>query len=78
MTGSAALPPSLACSKHEGALNVITWHTLRFGLRSLFRKEAVEQELDEELRHYVDQLAQEKVRAGMCVRPRLSAMTSPS
>jgi hypothetical protein len=35
------------------------------GLRALFRKEQVEQEMDEELRGYLDVAAKEKMRAGM-------------
>lgn len=35
------------------------------GLRSLFRKELIKRELDEELRGYLDMAAEEKVRRGM-------------
>jgi len=35
------------------------------GLRTLFRKEQVEQELDEEVRGYIEALAEEKIRTGM-------------
>lgn len=38
---------------------------LAAGLLNLFRKEQVERELDEELRSYLDNAVQEKVRAGM-------------
>jgi len=38
---------------------------IRRGLRSLFRKEQVDQELDEELRAYQDMAAEEKVNQGM-------------
>ena len=38
---------------------------LRSLTRNLFRREAVERELDDELRAYVDALTAEKVRAGM-------------
>ena len=35
------------------------------GLRTLFRKERVEQELDEEVRGYIEALVEEGIRAGM-------------
>src|SRR5688500_10400779 len=35
------------------------------GMRTLLRKETVEQELDDELRHYLAMATQEKMRAGM-------------
>jgi hypothetical protein len=35
------------------------------GLRSLFRKEHVDQELDEELRTYLEMSIEEKMRRGM-------------
>jgi hypothetical protein len=35
------------------------------GLRSLFRKEQVSQELDEELRGFLEMAAEEKVKQGM-------------
>lgn len=38
------------------------------GLRSLFRKEKVNQELDEELRSYLEMAAEEKIRRGMSPR----------
>ncbi len=38
---------------------------LASGLRALFRKEQVEQEMDEELRAYLDAAVKEKMRAGM-------------
>jgi putative ABC transport system permease protein len=41
------------------------WRSLTSGLRTLFRKEKVEQEMDEELRGYLDAAAKDKVRAGM-------------
>jgi putative ABC transport system permease protein len=37
---------------------------LRAGLKSLFRKELVDRELDDELRHYHEQLTREHMRAG--------------
>ena len=40
-------------------------HNIAGGLRGLFRKEEVEQELDEELRGYLDASVREKVAAGM-------------
>jgi len=39
--------------------------TLRLRLRSLFRRQRVESELDEELRHHVDRLIEENVARGM-------------
>ena len=41
------------------------FRNLSGGMRSLFQKESVEQELDEELREFVDASAAEKMRAGM-------------
>lgn len=41
------------------------WRTVRSGLRSLLRKDVVEQELDDELRHYLAMATQENMRAGM-------------
>ncbi|MFN2567898.1 MAG: ABC transporter permease [Gemmatimonadaceae bacterium] len=41
------------------------WRAARSGLRSLVRRERVEQELDDELRHYLAMAAQENVRRGM-------------
>jgi putative ABC transport system permease protein len=41
------------------------WRAARSGLRSLVRREHVEQELDDELRHYLAMAAQENVRRGM-------------
>src|SRR3712207_2775019 len=41
------------------------WRSARSGLRSLFRRERVEQELDDELRHYLALATQENVRRGM-------------
>lgn len=38
------------------------------GLRSLFRKEQVNRELDEELRSYFEMAAEEKIRPGMSPR----------
>ena len=38
------------------------------GLRSLFRKEQVNRELDEELRSYLEMAAEEKIRRGMSPR----------
>jgi putative ABC transport system permease protein len=40
-------------------------HNIAGGLRGLFRKEEVEQEMDEELRGYLDSSVKEKVAAGM-------------
>jgi predicted permease len=41
------------------------WRNLTGGLRTLFHKKEVEQEMDEELRGYLDAAAKDKVRAGM-------------
>jgi predicted permease len=41
------------------------WRKLTSGLRTLFHKEKVEQEMDEELRGYLDAAAKDKVRTGM-------------
>jgi putative ABC transport system permease protein len=43
------------------------------GLRALFRKEQAEQDMDEELRGYLDALVQEKIRAGMSQQDALRA-----
>ena len=39
--------------------------SLTSGLRALFRKKQVEQEMDEELRGYLDADVKEKMRSGM-------------
>src|SRR6202045_1054076 len=44
------------------------------GLRSLFRKERVEGELDEELRGFLDMAAEEKMKQGMSRREALRAV----
>src|SRR5690348_1976883 len=44
------------------------------GLRSLFRKEQVDRELDEELRAYQDMAAEEKMKDGMTRREALRAV----
>src|SRR5258705_4077845 len=41
------------------------WRSLRSGVRTLFRRNVVEQELDDELRFYFEQQARENVRRGM-------------
>src|SRR4029077_3667702 len=41
------------------------WKTLSAGVRGLFRKREAEQELDEELRDYLDKSAAEKMRSGL-------------
>ena len=41
------------------------WMNLSAGLRSLFRKKRAEQELDDELRDFLDKAAAEKIRSGM-------------
>src|SRR5262245_44149226 len=41
------------------------WRTLRGGLRSLFQKPVVEQELDDELWHYLEMSVRDKMRDGM-------------
>src|SRR5436853_7842722 len=44
------------------------------GLRSLFRKKRVEQELDEELRSFLDMAAEEKMKHGMRRKDALRAV----
>src|SRR6266513_5817117 len=44
------------------------------GLRSLFRKERVEGELDEELRGFLDMAAEEKMKQGMSRKDALRAV----
>jgi hypothetical protein len=44
------------------------------GLRSLFRKEQVDRELDEELRAYQDMAAEEKMKDGMSPKDALRAV----
>jgi hypothetical protein len=44
------------------------------GLRSLFRKEQVDRELDEELRAYQDMAAEEKMKGGMTRKAALRAV----
>src|SRR5215472_15394227 len=44
------------------------------GLRSLFRKEQVDRELDEELRAYQEMAAQEKIKDGMSRKEALRAV----
>src|SRR5262245_25481714 len=39
--------------------------TVRSGLRSLFQKPVVEQELDDELRHYIEMSVRDKMRDGL-------------
>jgi putative ABC transport system permease protein len=41
------------------------WRSLTGGLRTLFHKERVEQEMDEELHSYLDAAVKEKMRSGM-------------
>jgi len=41
------------------------WRAVRAGTRSLLRRQRVEQELDEELRHYLELATEHNVRAGM-------------
>ncbi len=41
------------------------WRNLTSGLRTLFHKEKVEQEMDEELRGFLDAAVKEKMRSGM-------------
>src|SRR5690348_8196343 len=41
------------------------WRKLGSGLRSLFRKERVDQDLNEELGNYLEMAAEEKMRRGM-------------
>jgi hypothetical protein len=44
------------------------------GLRSLFRKERVERELDEELRGFLEMVAEEKMKQGMSRKEALRAV----
>src|SRR6266480_3487006 len=44
------------------------------GLRSLFRKERVEEELDEELRGFLEMAAEEKMKQGMSRKDALRAV----
>jgi predicted permease len=46
---------------------------LLLGVRALFRKKQVEQEMDEELRSYLDAAAKEKMRSGMSYKEALRA-----
>src|SRR5215218_5272548 len=39
--------------------------TIAHGLRTLLRRDAAESELDDEVRHYLELLAREKVRGGL-------------
>ena len=48
--------------------------SLSDGLRSLFRKERVEGELDEELRGFLDMAAEEKMKEGMSRKDALRAV----
>ena len=41
------------------------WRTIASGLRSLFRKDDIARDLDDEVRHYIEMSARENVRAGM-------------
>src|SRR6516162_4756748 len=47
---------------------------IRSGLRSLFRREQVDRELDEELRAYQEMAAEEKMRDGITRREALRAV----
>src|SRR6266403_503639 len=48
--------------------------SLSDGLRSLFRKERVEGELDEELRGFLEMAAEEKIKQGMSRKDALRAV----
>src|SRR5712672_2430031 len=48
--------------------------SLSDGLRSLFRKERVEGELDEELRGFLEMAAEEKIKKGMSRKEALRAV----
>src|SRR3979411_3162430 len=48
--------------------------SLSNGLRSLFRKERVEEELDEELRGFLEMAAEEKMKQGMSRKDALRAV----
>src|SRR5215216_4582146 len=68
-TGTAASRQSHGSSKHRDhqaeARHMNLFRTFKAGLRSLFRREIVERELDDELRHFEEMDAQERMRAGM-------------
>ena len=49
--------------------------SLSDGLRSLFRKERVEEDLDEELRGFLEMAAEEKIKQGMSRKDALRAVT---
>jgi len=48
--------------------------SLRSGLRSLFRREQVNRELDEELGQYLEMAAEEKMKGGMSHQDALRAV----
>ncbi|HEV8214853.1 MAG TPA: permease prefix domain 1-containing protein, partial [Gemmatimonadaceae bacterium] len=41
------------------------WRSLRAGTRNLFRRASADQDLDDELRHYLELATSEKVRSGL-------------
>jgi len=49
----------------NGRVAMSIWRNLTSGLRTLFHKEEVEQEMDEELRGFLDAAVKEKMRSGM-------------
>src|SRR5438046_6275135 len=55
-------------------LRVSFLRNITSGLRSLFRKEQVDRELDEELRAYQDMAAEEKMKDGMTRKEALRAV----
>src|SRR5450756_788033 len=71
--GSAKFLPSPASLKRNSKLqavaprrNIVNWITkLTIGLKSLFQKQRVERELDEELEGYLEASAAHKRRTGM-------------
>src|ERR1700744_5841138 len=65
-------PPSVSHCQDFGSVlkgrPMSSIRNLTTGLRSLFRKEQVNRELDEELRSYLDMAAEENIRRGMSPR----------
>ena len=42
------------------------WRTFGAGLRTMFRREAADRDLNDEVRHYLEMAADEHRRAGLC------------
>src|SRR5215472_10268955 len=72
----AALPASIRLSLcvTSRRLGVSFLRNITSGLRSLFRKEQVDQELDEELRTYQEMAADEKMKDGLSRKEALRAV----